>query len=295
MLAHPDADYHSHPALSATKLKTMATGTARRYYAKHESPDAKPFIATEAMRQGSLVDCLITQPDDFGLLYVQLPVDAPKRPTKTQLNAAKPSAATLDAIAFWQMFDQAAEGREPITKDWLDNAWRIVETLHLDPVIGPVLCETRISQVPHFWMDAAHGVECRYKPDCENDSLFDLKKAATASPRGFASQAYKLGYDIQLAHYAEGFADKNGKRPERCGFLVYEWQEPYDCSLVVVDDDYMAMGAERRAEAIERILECRASGVWPSHGEVTMGPPSYATLSAADDDSDLSELQLEGL
>lgn len=290
-----DQDYHAHPALSATKIKAMATGTSRRYWAKHEDPARKPFLPTEPMRQGSLVDCLITEPDSFGLRYVEQPACAPKRPTSAQLNAKKPAPATVEAIEFWRDFDDQAQGREPITKAWLDNAWRIVETLHLDPLIGPLLELPRISQEPHFWVDAEHQAPCRYKPDLENEYLIDLKKGASATPRTFAAQAYKLGYDIQIAHYSLGYEDRNGRPPEKMGFIVYEWEWPHDCALIWADDDYLAMGLDRRRDAIERILECRESGIWPSHGEVTISPPRYANLTAADDDTELSDLGLEGL
>ena len=269
----------------------MATGTPRRYWAKHEDPDRKPFLPSDPMRQGSLVDCLITEPDEFGRRYIHLPADAPKRPTKTQRNAKKPSAETLEAIAYWDKLEK--DGRELITKDWLDNAWRIVEVLTRNPEISGFL--KAASQSPHFWVDAEHETECRYKPDLESEVLLDLKKGATASPRGFAAQAYRLAYDVQLAHYAAGYTDRYGQEPERCGFVVYEWEWPHDHALIWVDDDYMAMGRDRRRDAIERILECRASGVWLSHGESTMGPPSYATIRGADDETELDDLALEGL
>ena len=290
-----DQDYHAHPALSATKIKAMATGTARRYWAKHEDPNRKPFLPTDPMRQGSLVDCLITEPDSFALRYVEQPANAPKRPTSAQLNAKKPAPATVEAIEFWAEFDAQAQGREPITKAWLDNAWRVVETLHLDADIRPLLEKPAVMQDPHFWTDPEHGVECRYKPDLESEFLIDIKKGASATPRTFAAQAYRLGYDVQLAHYSLGYENRYGKPPERVGLLVWEWDWPHDCSMIWVDDDYMAMGLERRRDAIERILECRATGVWPSHGESTIGPPRYATFAGADEDTDLSDLGLEGL
>lgn len=269
----------------------MATGTALRYWSRELDPDRKPFVPSDAMRQGSLVDCLITEPDEFGRRYAPIPAGAPKRPTKTQRLAKKPSSDTLDAIAFWDELE--ADGRELISKEWLDNAFKVVETLTLNSEINSFLAVA--SQVPHFWTDAEHEVECRYKPDLESDVLLDLKKGASANPRTFAAQAYRLGYDVQLAHYSAGFTDRYGNPPTRCGFIVYEWDAPHDHALIWVDDDYMAMGNDRRRDAIERILECTLNGAWPSHGEVTMTPPSYATLRGADDETNPDDLELEGL
>ena len=160
-----DSEYFAHPALGSTSIKTMATGTPRSYWAKHVDADRQPFVPTEAMRQGSLVDCLITCPDEFDEKYVLMPVDAPKRPTSTQLNAKKPSEATMEAIQFWHDFQAELGAREAISQEWMENALRIVNVLNADATIGPILAMERQSQVPHFWIDPEHLADCKYKPD----------------------------------------------------------------------------------------------------------------------------------
>lgn len=286
-----DAAYHAHRALSSTKIKTMATSTPRGFWARHVNPDAAPFEPTEAMRQGSLVDRLITEADSFHEFYVVVPADAPKKPTSTQLNAKKPSEATVEAIQFWDNFNASLKGREVISLEWLANAQRIVDVLHDDPTIGPILRQSRSSQMPHFWMDSEHGVECRYKPDLETEdgSLIDLKKGASANPRYFDSQAYKLGYDIQLDHYRKGYFDLHRKEPTRAGFICYEWLWPHDCALRIVDADYLAFGEQRRRDAILKIAACAASGEYPSYGESAMSSPRFASSTASTADIDLSQ------
>ena len=292
-----DAEYFAHPALGSTSIKTMATGTPRSYWAKHVDPDRKPFEPTEAMRQGSLVDCLITCPDDFDEKYVLIPLDAPKRPTSTQLNAKKPSEATMEAIQFWHDFQAELGAREVISQEWMENALRIVDVLSKDLDVGPILAMERQSQVPHFWTDPEHFADCKYKPDLEPEdgSLIDLKKGASASPRWFSKQAYQLGYDVQLAHYGLGFADIQHHPPTRYGFIVYEWKWPHECALIIADEEYIAMGHDRRNEALELIAKCEAEDHWPSYGESTITPPTYANIAAADNDTDLDDLELEGL
>lgn len=299
MIVQPEltaAEYHAHPALSATKIKLMATGTALDFWDRYDAPEnlRTPFVPTEAMRQGSLVDCLITQPEQFGKLYAIVPDDAPKKPTSTQINAKKPSEATLEAIAWWEDFRAAAKGKEIISTDWHITALEIRQRLMDDPEIGPILKADRVSQKPHFFEDAETGLQCRYMPDIENENLIDLKKAASAHPRHFNAQLYKLGYDIQLAHYREGYQDRNdGKLPANCGFIAYEWKKPYNCSLCLITHDYIEVGIQRRADAIRKIEECRNSGLYPSWGRNLLAPPSYAELDAADYDNDLDDLGLD--
>jgi exodeoxyribonuclease VIII len=281
-----DAEYFAHSAVGSTKLKAAETLTARGFWAKEVDPSRKPLIPTDAMRQGSLVDCLITCPEEFDEKYVLTPMDAPKRPTSAQLNAKKPSEATIEAIQFWQDFDAEIGVREVISHEWFINAIQITEVLAKDSVIGPILAMERQSQVPHFWTDPAYGLRCKYKPDLEpsDGSLLDLKKGATAKPSLFERQAYGLGYDIQLDHYGKGFADLHGKPPTRLGFVVYEWRHPHDCALIIADDAYRQLGRERRDSAIQKMLEYERTGLYPSYGECVITRPKFTLAggSAAD-------------
>ena len=290
-----DAEYFQHPATGSTKLKAAEILTGRGFWAKEVDPNRQPFLPTDAMRQGSLVDCLITCPDEFDEKYVLVPIDAPKRPTSTQLNAKKPSEATIEAIQFWQDFDASSVGRDAITQDWIDIALKITEVLHIDSCVGPILRMERQSQVPHFWTDPVNGLQMKYKPDLEpsDGSLLDLKKGATAKPSLFERQAYSLGYDIQLDHYSNGFSDLHGKPPTRCGFIVYEWKHPHDCALVIVDDAYLELGRERRQSAITKMLEYEQTGLYPSYGECTITRPRFTLLSGdAADAGDSAEIEL---
>jgi hypothetical protein len=293
-----DSEYHAHPALGSTSIKTMATSTPRSYWAKHVDPNRVPFIPTDAMRQGSLVDCLITCPEEFNQKYVVIPDDAPKKPTSTQLSAKKPSDATVEAIQFWDNFNNSVGERDVISQEWLDIALKIREVLCADAFVGPVLAMQRQSQIAYFWIDEVHGIECKYKPDLEPEdgSLFDLKKGATAKPSLFERQAYSLGYDVQLDHYRKGFNLLHKKPPTRCGFIAYEWKWPHDCALILVDKDYLELGRERRSSAIDKILMCDESGLYPSHGETTITRPRFTlTGGGASGESEIDpsdEIQL---
>jgi exodeoxyribonuclease VIII len=293
-----DSEYHAHPALGSTSIKTMATGTPRSYWAKHVDPNREPFAPTDAMRQGSLVDCLITCPEEFQQKYVVIPDDAPKKPTSTQLSAKKPSEATIEAIQFWDNFNNSVGERDVISQEWFYTALDIRTVLETDATIGPVLAMQRQSQVPYFWIDEVHGIECKYKPDLEPEdgSLFDLKKGATAKPSLFERQAYSLGYDIQLNHYSKGFNLLHKKPPTRCGFIAYEWKWPHDCALILVDKDYLELGHKRRSLAIDKILKCDESGLYPSHGEATITRPKFTlTGGSASGESEIDpsdEIQL---
>lgn len=245
------SDYHAHPAWSPTALKAAVTGTMQAWLHRF-GPGAKPFEPSADMVKGDLVDALLTPP--FALEQRFAVFSSIARNTKA--GAANCAAA------------QAA-GLMPVSQDMVDQAQAVAASLRQDPVIGEVLAalDPNHSQQPHFWEDAA-GRPCRCLPDVvtSDGRLFDLKKTRSAVPRRFYWQAKDLAYDLQLAHLALGYADRTGAMPSEIGFLTFEWEEPFDCALLVLDQADIETGLERREEAFRRIAECQASGIWPSHG-----------------------------
>jgi len=273
-----DAEYHAHPAWSASRLKGALTGTMLDYWSKYEDPCRVPFVPNESMKRGSLVDAFITETEAFWDRYFL--IDDVDRRTKAGKEA-------------WADAESKAGGREIIRQEDMRTVYAITARLTSDPDIGPILMQRRRSQDPHFWVDACDR-ECRYKPDLEPEdgSLWDLKLTRSAHPRRFAAQAYSLGYDVQLAHYREGFIHRYGKEPTRIGIIAYEWNAPHNCSLLVADEDLLDCGAKRRDDAFHLIEDCRERDCWPSYGQSTLQLPSYSDFKSADDDNDLDGLDL---
>jgi hypothetical protein len=245
------SDYHAHPAWSPTALKAAVTGTMQDWWHRF-GPEAKPFEPSADMVKGDLVDALLTPPFSLEERFAVF---------STIARNTKAGAANWEAA-------QAA-GMTPVSQDMVEQAQAVAASLRQDPVIGEVLAalDPEHSQQPHFWDDSA-GRPCRCLPDVvtSDGRLFDLKKTRSAVPRRFYWQAKDLAYDLQLAHLALGYADRTGAMPSEIGFLAFEWEEPFDCALLVLDQADIETGLERREEAFRRIAECQASGAWPSHG-----------------------------
>ena len=261
----------------------MATGTGLDYWAAYEDPLRIPMLPKDPMKQGSLVDCLITEPYNFDRKYVVAP--EVNRRTKAGKEA-------WDACA-----EQArANAATVISSEWLHTANVIATKLRNDPVASVYLQGQ--GQQPHFWHDTEHQLDCRYLPDIEDPDrglLVDLKKARSANPRLFTAQAYSLGYDIQVAHYAEGYRDRYGEYPKQIALLAYEWQWPHNWSVNVISDELLEEGRRRREEAMCMIKECRGVNEWPSWGVHVMDAPRWINVDDPANDSDLSDIELEGL
>jgi hypothetical protein len=272
------ADYHRHPAWSPTALKAAVTGTMRAWWQRF-GPGAQPFVPSPDMVKGDLVDALLTPPFRIEERFAAF---------KTIARNTKAGAANCaEAEAAWLT---------PVSHEMVEQAKRIRDALHADPVVGEVLAalDPAASQQPHFWDDEA-GRPCRCLPDVvtSDGRLFDLKKTRSAVPRRFYWQAKDLAYDLQIAHLALGHQHRCGSEPAETGVIAFEWpSDPaaaIDCSLLIFDRQDLQTGLARREEAFERIAACQASGIWPSHGRHAFRPaPSSFSLperEAIDQDS----------
>jgi hypothetical protein len=262
------ADYHRHPAWSPTALKAAVTGTMRAWWQRF-GPGAPPFIPSPDMVKGDLVDALLTPPFRIEQRFAAF---------KTIARNTKAGAANCA--------EAEAAGLTPVSHEMVEQAKRIRDALHADPVVGEVLAalDPAASQQPHFWDDEA-GRPCRCLPDVvtSDGRLFDLKKTRSAVPRRFYWQAKDLAYDLQIAHLALGHQHRCGSEPAETGVIAFEWpSDPVaaiDCSLLIFDAQDLQSGLARREEAFQRIADCQASGSWPSHGRHAFRPaPSSFSL-----------------
>jgi hypothetical protein len=262
------ANYHRHPAWSPTALKAAVTGTMRAWWHRF-GPGAAPFVPSPDMVKGDLVDALLTPPFRIEERFAAF---------KTIARNTKAGAANCA--------EAEAAGLTPVSHEMVEQALRIRDALHADPVVGEVLAalDPEASQQPHFWDDEA-GRPCRCLPDVvtSDGRLFDLKKTRSAVPRRFYWQAKDLAYDLQIAHLALGHQHRCGSPAAEAGVIAFEWpSDPaaaIDCSLLIFDGQDLQTGLQRREEAFQRIAECQSSGIWPSHGRHDFRPaPSSFSL-----------------
>ena len=85
-----------------------------------------PHDDTDATIRGTRAPCLILTPRLFNGAYVELPADAPEKPTAAMLAAAKPSPSSVARQEWWREFEVRAAGREAIRQAQLKR-WRKVK------------------------------------------------------------------------------------------------------------------------------------------------------------------------
>lgn len=275
----PAEQYHAIDAMSASAMKHLARSP---WHYKHR----QPITPTKPMLQGTLAHCAILEPDALAQRYVVVPGDAPRRPTKAQLNAKNPSPDSVSAMAWWQAFNDSAAGREIVSAEDYATTMAQIEAVRACPVLSKLFA-TGQGEVSVFWIDEETGIYCKARPDWvhivddQTVKLVDLKSTADESPSGFGRAAARMGYHLQAAHYAEGFAQATGYTVEQFMFAAVSNSAPVLAVPYVLTDEIEAQAIDERRELLERLAWCRAHDQWPHYGEGVqpLDFPAYAKRS----------------
>ena len=220
----PAKEYHAIPFYSSSFLKKF-----------RENPAAAllPFKPTRYTIRGQAGHAWILEgPDAFWSEFAILPDDAPKKPTAIQVNAKKPSDATLHAIDWWADFTLKADGKTVLPSEDLLIIQECDAVLkNYPPSRNKLLAKKNQPEVTIFWQDAHSGAWCKARldlmPDKETKSIFDLKLVSDATEYGFYWKTI-IGMNgfLQAGHYVKGLR-KAGLDIDRFYFLGCLTDEPY--------------------------------------------------------------------
>lgn len=194
--------------LSFTRLKELA----------HSPLKLKKYIeqtkvSTTAMDEGTLLDCLLFEPEKFGEKFFVVPGDAPKKPTKAQLGAKKPSAETIAQIAAYEEIQAQVKGRIIISQAQLTNAEYLQKCVQDSPTVtfnGLLNPDFFKFQVPVKFFHK--GFIHRGIKDASGNRrdgmrcIWDLKRMGARSGESLVrGQIRNNMYDLQAAIYCHEF------------------------------------------------------------------------------------------
>lgn len=255
--------YRRQARLSYSGAKVLLRSAAH-YLVDRQNP--KP--STEEQRFGTAFHAELLEPGRLDEMVVALPEDAPKRPTRVQLEAAKPSAKTLEAIAWWKDFDAMAGTR--LVLDGADAA-RIQGMLAAVRAHGGarrLLAQGR-PEVSLLWTDGRYQVPCKCRIDWlrPDGVMVDVKTTVDASPEEFARQAAGLMYHMQTAAYFSGAEHVLNETPPAWAWIAVEKEPPYGVSTCVAPADAILAGMRLWDIALGRYRDALDTGTWPAYAE----------------------------
>jgi len=231
-------DYHAHPALGSTSLKTLATRTPAHYQWDQTHPKF-----TDAFTLGTAVHSVILEGDLSNIAVV----DADNWLTK----AAKEAKAAV-----------LADGRQPLLKKEMAQVLAMNDAVMAHPTARQAFTGHR-AEASVFWDENGLPLKCR--PDAwQPTQIVDLKTTINADPREFGKTAYNFGYHQSAAHYIDGVKAATGETLPFV-FVLVEKTAPYHVSVVQLDPEAIEMGRALNERAKRIYQECTATGNWPGY------------------------------
>lgn len=240
--------------LSYSSLKEFAKSP--RHYVDYLRKEKKP---TPAMAFGSLVHCLLLQPNEFEKQFFLMPsID---RRTK------EGKAAYEDCM-------KASEGKELVTEDQYNEA---------DNLVNKVISESHIANAiqgcnkfEKEWRTDINGLPFRGFFDGEaDDYILEIKTTTDASPKTIINDFYNRQYHIQAGLYTH-----ISSKPIK--YLIIETASPYNVMLADVDTAFTDFGLKQAVEQIERFKTCMENNMFDmgyefhlDSGQFTIGLPSW--------------------
>jgi hypothetical protein len=283
----PNEEYHAAPAISHSKLEDFRS-RASYYHAKYiDKRVAKED--TEDLLVGHSAHTLVLEGAcAYEDRYAVEPADAPRRPTKAQVNAKKPSEETLKTIEFWKAWDEENKGacvltsgierlNRSIAGSVRKNA--VAAALLTDPGFVPEItwrlrlrnglylqCRTDgwIESVAKATSDALKAANLNVEPGESLALDFKTCESLTKGEFGaFDKAIVNYGYHRQQAFYTPIVQAVRGKVVDHFIFIAAEKQEPFETGVYRLDGDALKVGADENAENLQALIQCYKSDDWP--------------------------------
>lgn len=245
---------------------------------------------TDATAWGNLLDTAVLTPEMLTERYVIVPDDAPKRPTKAQLNAKKNSPESAAAIAWWKDFDKANVGKIHVSKqDAWDVSGAAVRLLNY-PGVGDYIksCDKQV-EIRAEWHDPDTGLIiplcCLIDlvPNEDSDlaiadpvflqSLADLKSTRSAKPASWDRWCDTAGYAIQAAWNTDMLVAATGRHISSFNFFLSESHAPWQPDKVLITNDPIEKsgdvdsGRAQYRQMMADYCKCLKTGFWPGYSD----------------------------
>lgn len=251
-------EYHQLPSISKSGLDLIHKAPALFHHRR-----THPTPPTPAMRMGTLVHSAILEPDTLfdGLIV------APNCDRRTSAGKAE-----------WEAFLIAAEGRELVTVEEIENLRKIRDAVWAHPAGRTALGMLREVETSIFWNH--DNIACRCRPDgiLTNGVILDVKTTRDASADQFVRSVVQYRYHVQAAFYSDGYEAAFGEPPKGFLFLAVETDEPHLTACYVASKEMILRGRADYERDLATYARCLEAGQWPglSNEPIKIDLPKWA-------------------
>lgn len=229
----------------------------------HKSPayykfrkEVKFETSSPALTMGSLVHCLVLEPENFNRDFWIL--DTSKRP---ELSKGMTSKLNKE----WKLEQELEHSQQDsINTDELQKAEAISRSLIREA--GELInAKDNKFETTKLW--EKDGVKMKAKIDIENPYFIaDLKTAMTSNPHDWQRKAYwDFKYYRQGAVYLDGDAEGIYTGEKEFYFIVVEKTAPYLVSVHKMSSGLIAKGMTQYRELLKKLKWCQKNDKWPHY------------------------------
>lgn len=264
------------PSISAGGLETILKCPVKYWAFSPLNPNRFPPTDTKPMAIGRAAHALALGEPKFSDAFVVLPEDAPRRPTKLQINAKKPSPETLAAIAFWNDINSRTE--TIIAFEDYELVKLMAHALKIAPQVANAFIDGKPEQ-SLIWKDKETGIWLKSRPDWlpnapKKQFVVDYKTALTIDPYRLSNHAFDYGFHIQGALQVDAVEQVLGTRPLGIAHVCQEKDPPFLAELRMFTPEQIEIGRKAYRRALRTFADCLSSGKWPGY---TKDPTYFQT------------------
>lgn len=232
-------EYQEIDAVNISSLKMMRRSPAHYFQAITEQETENNNLLL-----GSLVHCLILQPETFDATYIEVPkID---RRTKEGKEQADYIARKCDL-----------EGLIPVAYELAEEARIIAKQAGNHPYFRLFHTDTSRQEISLTWTN--RGVDCKGRIDHydpKTKTITDIKTTKDASPEEFSKSIYNFGYHNQAAWYIDG-CKENGLEVEDYILFVIEKDAPYCIVVYRLNQQDIALARAENDRFLSQLIQCR--------------------------------------
>jgi len=240
-------DYFLNKKLNFSSLKEIDRSPAHfKYKLEHKEP------STPAMAFGSLVHCLILEPQTLADRYIEAP---------------KCDRRTKEGKAIYEAFLSTSNGKEVVSSDDMAQAQEIAKIVLSSAEVQKIISQGKAEQTLEGIID---GVEMKGRLDFIADSfILDVKTCQDANPKSksfsaFSKSIHKFHYDAQAYIYQALVRQSTGKTLPYI-FLAIEKEAPYGFALYHLPAEYLEIGQKKVEKWLRSYKKCLADDFWPCY------------------------------
>ena len=226
---------------------------------------------TAAMQAGSVLDCLLTEPDKFETRYVM------SEYAEFRTNESKQ----------WRQEMEDA-GLVVLKQDQFDSAQAQLDAIRSKPEAAALLKDAQFQVA--FRHKTKHPFMSKGLIDIlpnDGETLVDLKLCAASaleSKRSLRKYIYDWNHHVGAGAYCEGYSIASGEERTRFKHIYVSATPPHRVAVVELPFAAISFGADIYRNGVNRFATCLESNSWPSiwDGEVELDIPEYAYLEGGE-------------